>query len=241
MLAGSGLALTRGSVLTQILARGVAWLVMFPCLVYFVGCAVFGHTPELEVAALGFSTGLALLAARPSLTTPSALADFAPNAWRRLFLTGGTITAGTAIGLGGAGIAEMTHAAGSSLVGIGLAAVASSMLGAVVGVMKMRGWGVLLGGLTSLGLFGVAALAPRQETMVWTVLALPTLLGFIAPIVLARLGLAPAPPSTTSARIALDAPTHVRVALDEPMYADYRVEEPLDEAALPVRKRVLRA
>ena len=240
LLAGSGVALTRGSVLTQILARGVAWLVMFPTLVYFVGCAVFGRSPEIELAALSFTTAIALLAARPSLTTPSALRDFSPNAWRRLFLTGGTITAGTAMTLAAVGAGEAASTYGSIPVGIGLAALAATMLGSVVGVIKMRGWGVLLGGLVSLVMFALAAVGPGHAALGWTVLGLPTLLGFIAPIILARLGLAPAPPSAPSMGVGLDAPIHVRIAIDEQMYADYRVEEPLEEAALAPRKAVLR-
>lgn len=225
----SGVALTRGSIVTRILARGVAWSVLVPTLVHAAARARHGGLPDLGAFAIAASTITALIAAAPALGTRAMRAAFAPAAGRRFFLAGATAvtSAGLATALGA--LVRFCASWGSAANGLAIALLAAAYLGSAYGLLKMRGWGVLLGGLTSFVLLAFSLFDRAHAAPGWILCALPPLVGIIAPVLLARLGILQQEraPATTPLRIATTEPALVRIAdldLDD---------ESADDAALP--------
>lgn len=224
----SGFGLTRGTIVTRILARGVAWALLVPTLVYAAASARHGGLPELGAFAIAASTITALIAAAPSLHTRAMRAAFDPSAGRRFFLAGATAvtSAGLATALGA--FVRFCASWGSTANGLAISLLAAAYLGSAYGLLKMRGWSVLLGGLTSLVLLAFSLLDRAYAAPGWILCALPPLAGIIAPVLLARLGLLQQEraPVTAPLRIATTEPALVRVA-------DFDLEESADDAALP--------
>lgn len=181
----ASLALLRRAVLPQVLARGVAWVVLLPSVAAMAESLLSGRAPDLGATAFAASAGLALQLSRSNLTTDQARREFHPVAYRRSFLWGATAaaTGGIVAALGAAGALVWS----SGREGLGLAALAAVLLATVVGVVRMRAWGVLLGAATSLVLLVVAALTGNEVSAMGYLLAsLPGLM-LAAPIISARL------------------------------------------------------
>jgi hypothetical protein len=145
-VAAAGLGLARRSMPVQVLSRAAAWTVLAPSVLVTLFSFGNGH-PEWMAAALAATSGGALLLARPMLHTPEAQTEFAPSSFRRWLLASATASAGSAIVVGLLGLDAMRWhpAAAIPLLGLALAQVASA-----IGVVRMRAWGILLGGLTSI-------------------------------------------------------------------------------------------
>lgn len=211
-VAAAGLGLSRRSLPIQVLARATAWTVLVPSVLVTLFSVASGHAEWIAVA-LTAGSGGALLLARPMLTTAEARADFAPSSFRRWLLASATASAmsGIVAGLIGLGELRWHPAAAIPVVGLALA-----QLAAAVGVVRMRAWGILLGGLTSvLGL--IAALFMHDAA--GFALALATIPGFMMmlPVLIAKRQRAKAEAASSYTRVAShvsfdDAPSRVRIA-----------------------------
>ena len=181
------MGLGRRSVLAQVLSRGVAWFVLTPMLVGVAASLVSGRLPDGYTAFFAATSAGALLLARPALHTEAARKEFSPVAYRRVFLAGAVASAMVATAVAISAAALMPEGVG---LGVGLAALAAALFASVIGVVRMRAWGVLLGGVTSVVAL-VAALFSGQE-LVSIGLALAALPGLLlaSPLVAARLGVA---------------------------------------------------
>ncbi len=85
MVALASAGFLRRSVLSQVLARAVAWVVLLPMALGAVESLTRGHAPPLESLFFGGASAAALLLARPAPTTDAARADFNPVGYRRWF------------------------------------------------------------------------------------------------------------------------------------------------------------
>lgn len=214
-VAAAGLGLARRSVPVQVLSRATAWTVLVPSVLVTLFSFGNGH-PEWMAAALAASSGGALLLARPMLRTPEAQAEFAPSSFRRWLLASATASVGSAIvaGLLGLDALRWHPLSAIPLLGLALAQVASAM-----GVVRMRAWGILLGGLTSIVTLVTALFMHDAAGLA---LALASIPGFmlVLPVLIAKHQRTKAEASASSrARIAshvsfsdADAPARVRVA-----------------------------
>lgn len=228
VIALAGVGLARKSMVAQVLSRAAAWVVFAPAAIVTVVSTLGGHHPELAAAAFAVGSGSALLLARPMLHTAEARAEFAPSRFRSWLLAGATASTATAmvtafIGLDA--ISRSMHGWGSLSVAAGFLALATALLGSALGVMRMRTWGILLSGLTALATFIVAAvLHDPAAGLALSLTALPGLLFFIMPVLVAKQARAKAERNDT--RIALpsavdELPSRVRVATEEAdPYAD---------------------
>lgn len=195
--------------LPNVFARGLAWAVAVPAALGSLISTV-EHRPNASLTLVAVSTLAALGLATRSLRSPEARRAFAPVASRGWFLASsvaavclGAITSLVAV--------EITRFGGFPPVAIfGLAA---GLVGSAVGVLRMRGWGVLLGVLTA----AVAAVCGVVDgSLAYLTLAIPGLM-MLAPVVRAKLGLGPDQvEAATRARVSLDAmdAPRVRVAID---------------------------
>jgi hypothetical protein len=182
---GAGaVALGRRSVLSQVLGRGVAWLVLTPSLLGMAEALWYRHLPDARVAVFTASSAAALLLARPALHTAEACAEFAPVRYRRLFLAGAVASAMT--GTAAAGFAAEALRWGEWRIGVGLAALGAALVASAVGVVRMRAWGVLLAMLTSLGTLAAALVSGDEGAAI--ALALAAIPGALlaAPLLVAR-------------------------------------------------------
>lgn len=212
VVAAAGLGLARRAMPVQVLARATAWTVLAPSVLVTLFSFGNGH-PEWMAAALAATSGGALLLARPMLHSAEARAEFAPSSFRRWLLAGATASAGSGIVTGLFALDGLHwHPAGAiALLGMALAQLASS-----VGVVRMRAWGILLGGLTSV-IALIAALFMHDAAGL--ALALATIPGFmlLLPVLIAKRERARAEASSSYTRIAShvsfdDTPSRVRVA-----------------------------
>jgi hypothetical protein len=229
----AAVGLARRSVLSQVLARGVAWLVLTPSLVGLADSLGHGRLPDAHTVFFATTSAGALLLARPALDTDAAKAEFSPVGYRRVFLAGAVASVMTSASV--ALFASEQLGWGQVGHGLALAALATALLASAVGVVRMRGWGVLLGMATSVVVLAVAALS--GNAFIALALALAAIPGAVlaSPLVAARLR-PPPPVRSTAVRLApgstvdegLDATPRVlaRVAPDD--------DEP-QELAPPVR------
>lgn len=211
-VAAAGLGLSRRSLPLQVLARATAWTVLVPSVLVTLFSFASGHA-EWMAAALTAGSGGALLLARPMLNTAEARADFAPSSFRRWLLASATASATSGIVAALIALDELRWhpAAAIPVLGLALAQLASA-----VGVVRMRAWGILLGGLTSVvGL--IAALFMHDAA--GFALALATIPGFmmILPVLIAKRQRAKAEAASSYTRVAPhvsfdDAPSRVRIA-----------------------------
>jgi hypothetical protein len=211
-VAAAGLGLSRRSLPIQVLARATAWTVLVPSVLVTLFSFASGHA-EWMAAALTAGSGGALLLARPMLNSAEARADFAPSSFRRWLLASATASATSGIVAALIALDELRwHPAAA----IPVAGFALAQLASAVGVVRMRAWGILLGGLTSvLGL--IAALFMHDAA--GFALALATVPGFMMmlPVLIAKRQRAQAEASSSYARVAPhvsfdDAPSRVRIA-----------------------------
>lgn len=182
---GAGaVALGRRGVLSQVLGRGVAWLVLAPSMLGVAEALWYRHLPDARVALFTASSAAALLLARPALHTAEACAEFAPVRYRRLFLGGAVASAMT--GTAALGFAAEALRWGEGRIGVGLAALGAALVASAVGVVRMRAWGVLLAMVTSLGTLAAALLSGDEGVAI--ALALAAIPGALlaAPLLAAR-------------------------------------------------------
>jgi hypothetical protein len=209
MVALASAGLLRRSVLSQVLSRAMAWVILLPMGVGAAESLTMGHLPPLESLFFGGASAAALLLARPALHTDAARAEFNPVGYRRWFLAGAVASAlaGIVTAFAGAGGLLFAHAPAALLT----LALAAALLASAVGVVRMRSWGVLLGVLTSMVTLGAAALA--GDVYLSFSLALAALPGLLlaAPIVASRVR--PVDPSASPSPAARLARTP---ALEEP-------------------------
>jgi hypothetical protein len=205
----AGLGMTRRSLVVQVLSRGAAWVTLFPSLLVTGFTLMRGSTPNTEMTGLALATASALLLARPMLHTKEAREPFAPKAFRRWFLAGSTATAATAIAAGA--IALDTFPYHPVVVGAFLA-IALSLLASAVGVVRMRGWGIVLGAATSTILLVSALFMRGPEAVGLGLFAMPTLLLHLLPLLIARAGGAANEPSVRPETEPAFTSVHYRVA-----------------------------
>jgi hypothetical protein len=199
----------RGSLGAQVASRAMAWLVFVPAAMNVALRLHGGHAPEASVLALGAASGAALLVARPLLHTKEAHEAFGPNRFRTLFLGGATVMS----------IAAYTWllgawydlvAAHSVTLAAGAAGLAAALLLAVQGLLRMRAWGLVLAGVTSTALLAVAPFFGRGDGIALALTALPALLFWILPVLLARKSGEP----STRLRVSDVAEVKARVRID---------------------------
>jgi hypothetical protein len=216
-LVGAGaVGLSRRGILAQVLSRGVGWVVLTPMLFAFADALRNGRLPAGGEVFFGATSAAALLLARPALHTAGARAEFAPFAYRKVFLAGAvaSATAGLVAAMAAAGMHSFT-----------LAALAAALLVSAVGVSRMRAWGVLLGIVSSLGALAAALLASDVFGVIWLALAAAPGAMLGATVLAARLRgvTAPALPAAPQRVAALDesfVPVRARVAVGGEADAD---------------------
>ena len=228
-VAVAGLGLARQSMPVQVLSRAAAWTVLLPSVLVALFSFGSGH-PELAAVALAATSGGALLLARPMLHTAEAHAQFAPSSFRRWLLAGATASAGSALVAGLLALDNLTWHPASAipLLGLALAQVASA-----IGVVRMRAWGILLGGLTSVIAFITAAFMHDGAGLA---LALATIPGFmlILPVLVAKRERARAEAAASYTRVAShvsfdDAPGHSRVRIADGALDDLDAADEVDD------------
>jgi hypothetical protein len=194
--AATGLAavgLLRRSVLAQVISRAVAWVVLLPAAACFFAEATDHGAVDWQTVLMTASSGGALWLARTNLHTDHAKREFAPIAYRRWFLAG-------AVASSTAGLVATAAAAGQFLWGdlstaLPLAALAAALFSVTLGVVRMRSWGVLLGGATSAITMAAVILSGGGETSIACAMlaVLPALL-LVGPILASRV----LPPTLTT-------------------------------------------
>jgi hypothetical protein len=186
VVGGAAVGLSRRSVVAQVLSRGVAWFVLAPMLLGVAESIARQSLPDGRGVFFGTTSAVALLLARPALHTETARAEFSPVAYRRVFLAGAAASIMTACALTFFALQLLFVASVFSL-GLGLCALSAGLVASAVGVLRMRGWGVLLGGLTSLAALGGAFFATNVFVALGLVLtAIPGMV-LASPLVFARL------------------------------------------------------
>lgn len=178
VVAAAGVGLSRRSMAAQVLARGAAWTVLAPAALVTAFSLFSGHL-DPTATALAAGSGGALLLARPMLHTKEANAEFAPSSFRRWLLAGATASVGAGLVTGLFALDGLRWHAGAA---IALLVLSLSLLASALGVVKMRAWGILLGGLTSvvtlataLVLHDAAGFALALASMPGFMLVLPVL------------------------------------------------------------------
>jgi hypothetical protein len=228
-LSAAGIGLSHRSVSVQVLSRAAAWLVFAPMLAATLSRVLGGRLPEIEVLGLSLGTGAALLLARPMLHTGGAKAAFDPVRYRRWLL--GASTASAAVGIMSAMIA-LTILQGGETQALGIGALSAATLASAVATTRMRGWGVLLGGVTSLVALAFAGALRDVAGVALALAAVPGLMLMVPVLAAARKertgakGVAVRVPS-------LDEEARVRVALAD--------AEASDASELDERPAALRA
>jgi hypothetical protein len=226
-IGAAGFGIARKPIALQILSRATAWCAFLPAAIVAAAQLLFHEAPDRLVMLLAATSGAALLLARPMLHSPEAKAAFEPVRFRRTFLAGATAatSAGftcTAIGF------EMLryHAVGS---GLAVGALATSLLASAFGILRMRGWSVLLGAATSLVTLIVAALMRDSSSLALACAAVPGLI-LTLPVVASRLG-------------TKESPSRVRVesAVSEEPVARVRIAESAVEIEETVERPRARA
>ncbi len=180
----ASVALLRKSVLPQVMARGVSWLLFLPVAAGVLESLLDGRLPPAWPMALLASVGASLLLARPHLSTPEASREFAPIAYRRTFLAGAIAAATVGLGAGAGWMGDLLFGGREAM---GLGVLSAAMLASTLGVVRMRSWGVLLGVVTSLAMAVEAVLHANNFTGVgYALAALPGVL-LAAPLLASRL------------------------------------------------------
>jgi hypothetical protein len=210
----AAVGLARRSLLHQVLSRGVAWVVLTPTLFGLAESISRQRLPDAHVLFFGATSAAALLLARPALHTAAARAEFSPVGYRRIFLAGAVASIMMASVLAFFALQILLRGAffyGLTALALALMASTAALVAAAVGVLRMRAWGVLLGGLTSVVALGGAFFT--GDVFVAPALVLLAIPGLVlaSPLLLARL-LPPVPdPSARNSG-------HREVTLEE--YAD---------------------
>lgn len=209
----SGLALAavgvgRRSLIPQILARGTLWMTTGGSLALLV----LDHGGMHAVAMAAMATA-ALVISRPLLDGPETR-SFAPHRFRRTFLAGATSMA--AVAFAAAVLAALGFVADVPLMYGFNGVLALLLVVAVGGVLRMRAWGVLVGALASVLCLAAAPFYGSINALTLSLSALPTILFWIVPILVARMSPGPRDASAGAGRI--------EEGLEEAAHADGVVE-----------------
>jgi hypothetical protein len=206
----AGLGLARRSMAAQVLSRATAWTVLAPSALVTTFSLMSGHT-EWPAAALAAGSGGALLLARPMLHTAEAHAQFAPSSFRRWLLAGATASSAAGIMTGIFGLDGLRWHPASA---IALLVLSLSLLASAVGVVRMRAWGILLGGLTSFVTLVAAAVMHDAGGLALMLASIPGFM-LLLPVLVAQRDRAKAQAGTytrVSSQVSLDDTPRVRVA-----------------------------
>jgi hypothetical protein len=158
------------SLTANVFARSVAWTTFVTSMVTLVFHVRGGR---IEPSSLGFATisGAALWLALPALRRAAVSSGFTPLRFGRWFLACSTAAAAfgvsalaVTLALLRLGVPDLAWRAGL----LGVTCFASA-----AGVVRMRTWGLLVGGLVSTVLLVDAALRPLEAALPWTLAALP--------------------------------------------------------------------
>lgn len=178
----AAIAYTKRSLFGQVVARGVAWMMLVDVATAYLERGSMALWAPFCILACAVS----LVLTHPLLHTDEAKAAFAPARFRRLFLAGSTATAAMA---GGA----FYYAAFGVYNEIPMMAGFCGLLGltlllAVRGLLGMRTWGALLGGLASIVCLASVPFWYLESMTIQTLglAAAPALLLWILPILVAR-------------------------------------------------------
>jgi hypothetical protein len=234
-LAATGLGLSRRSVLVQVFARGVSWLLFLTTALGTAAILLSSHRLEGRILALAMASGGALALAGSALSTRKARADFAPVAYRRWFLASCMMSVGAASVCGLALLDSLEW--GSHDATIPLAALALALAGSAFGVVRMRAWGVVLGGVTALAALGAAFFARSGDAFPVALAAVPGMM-MTLPVILSRFAPSERPAPMVSLPIRV-AETRVRVATleEEEEKEEKEVEESVREPSRSPRLR----
>lgn len=220
-IGAAGVGLSQKSLLVQAVSRSVAWLLLVPSALAF-GFAALRGQPDLLSTILFAGSGSALLLARPMLHTDEAKKQFSPVRGRSWFLAGATLTC-SAFVISAFVSALLVFADGWLLAGAATGVVAAAYLASAAAVLRMRSWGVLLGGLMSIVSLVLAAVFHSEVSLLLALAALPGAF-FGLSVLAARL-------ASDTPRIRVDAPS-VRTRID----ADLECED-LSEGSTPAAAR----
>lgn len=201
LLAVGGLGLTARNLTTQVISRGMAWLVAAPTGIAVAIEATKGHATSAPIMALFATAASALLLARPALHTKDAHAQFHPVQARRSLLAGSTATAATAFLTGGIALELVGDRGLFRASTLGFAVLSLALLAISTAVVRMRAWGVLLGAAVSAVLLAASAMVRGPEGVALALFAAPMISLHLIPIVLARWGSASMEPSARAARL----------------------------------------
>ena len=219
VLLAAAFGFARRSLTGQVLARAAAWLAFVPAALHTVARPLTGHLPHASGALLALATGAALLLARPMLHAGAGV--FSPARFRSSFLAGATTASIGAIAA--ALFAFQGFRMESGLMFGFNAALSMLLLASVIGVLRMRTWGVLLGATTSVGLLALTPFYGSVNAITLSLAATPALLFWVLPLVVGR-------------RAASATPEPVRVRISGAAPAAEAAAELLDEADEPPRR-----
>ncbi len=235
----AGLGIARKSMVAQIFSRAVAWTVFAPAALVAVVSTLVGHHPELTAAALAGGSGAALVLARPMLHTAEAKAEFAPSRFRSWLMAGATASTATAGITGLIGLDFLYRASNGSMhysyaAAAAFMALSAALASSALGVIRMRSWGILLGAFTSLVTLASAAVMHNAAGLALSLVAIPGLLFFLLPILVAKRERERSGQSSyAQARVALhdeaaDIPSRVRIATDDfdPFAGEFEADVP---------------
>jgi hypothetical protein len=151
LVTGGALLLGRRDVVSQVVGRGAAWALFAPCaLAMAIQLVMDRSLPDVHSVAMGATAGAALALTRPILETNEARAAFAPLAFRRCLLLASSAAVAYAMWMSTLAF-ELTFGLGLEwvILVLGVPLLAVFLLASAVGVARMRAWGILLGGLSS--------------------------------------------------------------------------------------------
>jgi hypothetical protein len=197
-LSAAAFGLSRPSVFAQVSSQAIAWLLFVPAIVAAAAALVVDHSFDSGIAGVALASGAALAFAFPSLSTKRAHAEFDPVAYRHSFLVGvmASVAASTITGL--VGITSFMSEYPREHLTVGTLALSASFLVSAIGVLRMRAWGVLLGGVTALSVVGAAFFVD----VAWSWFAVPgMMLGY--PVLASRFGRAGAVREDVRVRVAV--------------------------------------
>jgi hypothetical protein len=220
---------SRRSATAQVFARGVAWAVAAPMAAAVLAILGVDGRVERLPALLAATSAASLWLARPALSTPWARAQFSPTAFRRLFLGGMTSAVAVSVLSAGLAVALLSDSM-PERVGLVFAALSLGLFASAMGVARMRGWGVLLGGVTSLAVL-VASPVLGPAALVFLAAALPGAL-LVLPVLLSRWGRDRPDESRALVRVGGAAP-RVRVAVTTPRDAAEAEDDEVAGASAP--------
>lgn len=227
----ASVGLTHRSLAVAVLSRGAAWLVFAPTAVASVLLSWAGRHVPSEIASIALLGALALFSSRAALTSPEARATFAPLAFRRWLLAGSVATAAAAVASGFIASQVARHDVPAALE---LALLSGAYVASSVAVVRMRAWGVLLGGLTSMTLLAWGLVAHGGHALpLFAMAAAPPLLMLVLPVAIARFWPSPARrdaslSTSSSPRARIAAPREAALRAIEP-----RVDEEAEREAEP--------